>query len=57
MWLLLVEALFALMLLVFIVWWTMFSGRAQEPQREDRTATTSSSKHLDEDKNNGENKL
>lgn len=25
--LLLLEALFALVLLVFIVWWTMFSGR------------------------------
>ena len=27
MWLLLLEALGALALLVFIVWWTMFSGR------------------------------
>jgi hypothetical protein len=27
MWLLIVEALAALALLVFIVWWTMFSGR------------------------------
>lgn len=27
MWLLLLEALFALFLLVFIVWWTMFSGK------------------------------
>jgi hypothetical protein len=27
MWLLILEALLALALLVFIVWWTMFSGR------------------------------
>ena len=27
MWLLILEALLALGLLVFIVWWTMFSGR------------------------------
>jgi len=27
MWLLVLEALLALVLLVFIVWWTMFSGR------------------------------
>jgi len=27
MWLLLLEAGMALLLLVFIVWWTMFSGR------------------------------
>lgn len=27
MWLIIVEALAALALLIFIVWWTMFSGR------------------------------
>lgn len=27
MWLLLLEALLAMMILVFIVWWTMFSGQ------------------------------
>jgi hypothetical protein len=27
MWLLILEALLALGLLIFIVWWTMFSGR------------------------------
>ncbi|MCW7539513.1 hypothetical protein OOT46_16850 [Aquabacterium sp. A7-Y] len=27
MWVLLLEALGALLILVFIVWWTMFSGR------------------------------
>ena len=27
MWLLIVEALAALALLIFIVWWTMFAGR------------------------------
>ena len=30
MWLLILEALLALGLLVFIVWWTMFSGRRKE---------------------------
>jgi high-affinity Fe2+/Pb2+ permease len=36
MWLLIVEALVALGLLVFIVWWTMFSGRRKdEPPRDD----------------------
>jgi hypothetical protein len=29
MWLIVLEALAALALLVFIVWWTMFSGRRQ----------------------------
>lgn len=32
MWLLILEALAALALLLFIVWWTMFSGR--RPDRE-----------------------
>jgi len=31
MWLLMIEGLVALFLLVFIVWWTMYSGR--EPER------------------------
>lgn len=43
MWLLMVEAGIALFLLVFIVWWTMFSGKKpddmppseQAPERED----------------------
>ncbi len=30
MWLLILEALLALALLVFIVWWTMFSGRRRD---------------------------
>ena len=30
MWLLILEALAALALLVFIVWWTMFSGRPRD---------------------------
>jgi len=35
MWWLILEALGALALLVFIVWWTMFSGRAGgEPPQE-----------------------
>jgi hypothetical protein len=36
MWLLLLEALAALAILVFIVWWTMFSGRRRgERERDD----------------------
>ena len=30
MWLLIFEALLALGLLIFIVWWTMFSGRKKD---------------------------
>ena len=43
MWLLLVEALVALFLFVFIVWWTMFSGRKpdrnKKPTRPDNEST------------------
>jgi hypothetical protein len=38
MWLILLEAGLALALLVFVVWWTMFSGRRggeREHERED----------------------
>jgi hypothetical protein len=36
MWLILLEAALALALLVFVVWWTMFSGRrGGERQAED----------------------
>lgn len=39
MWLIVLEALGALALLVFIVWWTMFSGRrGGESQRPDDDA-------------------
>jgi hypothetical protein len=31
MWLIILEALLALGLLVFIVWWTMFHGRRKPP--------------------------
>jgi high-affinity Fe2+/Pb2+ permease len=31
MWLLMLEAGAALLVLVLIVWWTMFSGRGHEP--------------------------
>jgi hypothetical protein len=34
MWVILLEALAALLILVFIVWWTMFSGR-RKGERED----------------------
>jgi len=39
MWLLLLEAGMALFILIFIVWWTMFSGRRPENQQhiEDQT--------------------
>ena len=37
MWLLLLEALLALMILAFIVWWTMFSGRPPEKTADERT--------------------
>jgi hypothetical protein len=39
MWILMLEAGVALFLLVFIVWWTMFSGRPENrkrPLREER---------------------
>lgn len=32
MWLIIVEALVALGLLIFIVWWTMFSGRKPDAE-------------------------
>ena len=35
MWLLILEALVALALLLFIVWWTMFSGRRPEQDAHD----------------------
>ena len=36
MWLLLLEAVGAMMVLVFIVWWTMFSGRPAESDEAER---------------------
>lgn len=35
MWLLILEALGALCIFVFIVWWTMFSGRRRDNDRDD----------------------
>ena len=35
MWLILLEAVGALALLLFIVWWTMFSGRPKGERPED----------------------
>ena len=35
MWVILLEALAALALLVFVVWWTMFSGRPKGERPED----------------------
>ncbi len=34
MWLLILEAAAALALLIFIVWWTMFSGRRPERDQD-----------------------
>lgn len=39
MWLLLLEAFMAMMVLVFIVWWTM-SGRKPDEMPADRTAAS-----------------
>jgi hypothetical protein len=33
MWVLMIEAVFAFFLLVFIVWWTMYSGRKPAPRK------------------------
>jgi hypothetical protein len=35
MWLILLEALGALLIAIAIVWWTMFSGRRREDERDD----------------------
>jgi cbb3-type cytochrome oxidase subunit 3 len=35
MWLIVVEALAALALLLFVVWWTMFSGRKRGERDDD----------------------
>ena len=35
MWVILLEAFGAMLLLVFIVWWTMFSGRRKGERRDD----------------------
>jgi len=39
MWILMLEAGAAFFLLVFIVWWTMFSGRPEERKRPLREET------------------
>ena len=40
MWLLLLEALGALLILLFIVWWTMFSGRRRGERQADDNETS-----------------
>jgi hypothetical protein len=35
MWILLVEVCVALFLLVFVVWWTMFQGKAKPRSKDD----------------------
>ena len=42
--LLLLEALGALLLLVFIVWWTMFSGRKKGELRDEAASPEASEK-------------
>ena len=44
MWLVILEALAAGGLLVFIVWWTMFAGRQRGERREDATDSGAASK-------------
>lgn len=46
MWLLLLEAGMALFILIFIVWWTMFSGRRPEnkPRIKEQTDIKNDSK-------------
>ena len=48
MWLLIVEALAALGLLLFIVWWTMFSGR----RRGERSSSDSGGEDAPRDRTN-----
>lgn len=38
MWLILLEALAALLIFVFIIWWTMFSGRRKGERSGDRSS-------------------
>ena len=49
MWLLLLEAFMAMMVLVFIVWWTMFSGRSPEPRADRHAAGNDNNKNDDND--------
>jgi len=44
MWLLFLEALLALMILAFIVWWTMFCGRRPEAPRSEKTSAAENGK-------------
>jgi hypothetical protein len=45
MWLLIVEAFLALGMFVFIVWWTMFSGRKNGEKRDDGVADKPPDRH------------
>ena len=38
MWVIFVEASFAMLVFVFIVWWTMFSGKEPEPPQENASS-------------------
>jgi len=50
MWILMLEAGVALFLLVFIVWWTMFSGRPEQRKRPLRDDSTPPAQRIDEDR-------
>jgi hypothetical protein len=39
MWLIVLEALGALLILLLIVWWTMFAGRHKGERRDDNDAS------------------
>jgi hypothetical protein len=45
MWLLMLEAGVALFLLVFIVWWTMFSGKKPTPPERNSLPPKDDAKH------------
>jgi hypothetical protein len=45
MWLLMLEAGVALFLLVFIVWWTMFSGRKPESPPQEKQPPKDDAQH------------
>lgn len=51
MWILMLEALGALSILVFIVWWTMFCGQKPVPRSEQKTALPKGELSGDEPKN------
>jgi hypothetical protein len=47
MWLIALEAGFALLALIFIVWWTMFSGRNPDNPHDQSQRASSEQEHSD----------